>query len=596
MWRASGATVRLAHGLALALVALSASACGRSAAEPHVDKADRVTDGVATVGGRGFEDVTRTAGLEFEHRGGRSGDDHMFEIFGSGAALLDIELDGDLDLFVVQSIGRSVLYRNLASERAHDGQSTRLAFELVPDAIPELPGYGIGVASGDFDGDGDPDLYVTAVGQNTLLGNDGGVFRDVTTSSGTGESGFSVPASFFDYDGDGWLDLFVGNYVTYPETNPPRCQSRTGALDYCGPGSFRYQPDRLFRNRGDGSFEDVSETTGIGALEGPVLGALAADFDLDGWLDLYVAHDAEPNVLWRNIEIEGIGRGFLNVALLSGAALNYAGEAEGSMGVDAADLDLDGDLDLVMTHLDRESNTYYRNDGEMGFEDATETLGLAAGSRNVTSFGSVWLDFDLDGDLDLFTASGAIAKLPALERAGDPFPLHQPNQWFRNTGDDSGRAPRFELVEPDASWDAKLLERSRVSRGVAAGDLDNDGAIDLVVTNNHGPLEVLRNRVKSEQWLGVELRERSPAGVASAAHGAMATLLSAEEPLGWRRVRIDGSYASAGDPRISFAVPGGKAPTGLRVRWADGSVEDFEAPPMGVYSVVERSSERAGAR
>ena len=404
-----------------------------------------------------FTDRAQEAGIDFVHRNGESGELRIVETMGSGAALFDFDNDGDLDVYVVQS-------RTAGPGRASDSVTSRLRRpgdrlyrnDLVvhPDGTRilrftdvtagsglEAGAYGMGVAAGDVDNDGWVDLYRTALGPNQLFRNNGdGTFTDVTRESGAGDPRWSVSASFADLDRDGWLDLHVGNYLDYDLEAPAiSCFSRTGERDYCGPSAFAAAPDGLYRNRGDGSFADVTAAAGVALEYGPALGVAAFDADADGWTDIYVANDGEPNLLWMN---RGDGT-FTNGALLAGVALNDSGRTEGSMGVDAGDFDGDGDEDLFMTHLTRETNTLYVNDGLGLFEDRTATIGLGAPSLAYTGFGAAWLDFDNDGWLDLLAVNGAVqashqrfAGRAAVRsaREGEPLPLDQPNQLFRNLG------------------------------------------------------------------------------------------------------------------------------------------------------------------
>ncbi|HVS63544.1 MAG TPA: CRTAC1 family protein [Thermoanaerobaculia bacterium] len=588
---------RLAVRLAvLGLLAAVPYGCGGPAGEARREPADETAPG----GARGplFVDRARELGLDFVHWNGRTGAYHMAEVTGAGVALLDYDLDGDLDVYLVQGgpleAGAGLagaldaprhpvplsdrLYRN--ELRRGDPASLRFSDVTEESGLAALAtGYGMGVAVGDYDGDGLPDLYLTNLEANQLLRNRGdATFEDATATAGVSEDRWSVPATFFDYDRDGALDLFVGNYLRFDARTAPVCRDSTGAQDYCGPNNFEPLPDRLFRNRGDGTFQDVTFAAGLRAGFGPALGALAADFDGDGWLDLYVANDGTPNNLWSNL---GDGR-FEDRALLAGVAVNAEGSAEASMGVDAGDYDGDGDLDLFMTHLISETNTLYRNEGDGSFVDATVGSGLGGPSRLHTGFGTVWIDVENDGWLDLFVANGAVKKIEALARAGDPFPLHERNQLFRNL---DGRG----FVEVPGAEAGPAFGWSEVSRGVAAGDLDNDGDLDLVVANNLGPARLLINQVGSRsRWLGLELHPASPARQAP---GAKVELLFEEGSL-LRRVRIDGSYVSAGDPRLLFGLAGGRAPHGVRVTWADGGVEEWEAPEPGGYTTLIRGSGR----
>ncbi len=564
-----------------------------------------------------FTEEAAAAGLDFVHRNGMAGDYHMAELMGSGAALFDYDGDGDLDLYVVQSgelpagagprpppgSSGDRLYRN-------DTQATGpIRFTDVTTSAGDLgSGYGMGVAAGDYDGDGRVDLYVTNFGPDQLLHNEGdGTFRDVTAEAGVDAAGtdtrWSVPATFFDFDRDGRLDLFVGHYLVYGSAADHRpCADPAGHRDYCGAVQFPGDQDRLLRNTGDGTFEDATAPAGLGGHAGRALGAVAADFDGDGWPDLYVGNDAGPNFLWINRR-DGT---FEERALLAGAAVNADGKAEASMGVDAADPDGDGDFDLFLTHLVVETNTFYRNLGAGLFEDATAATGLGPPSRVHTGFGTAFLDYDGDGRLDLLVANGAVQNIASLVAAGDPFPFHETNQLFRNVewaaGEGSaggpgsrgggGSGPRYEETTATAGPDFGLSESSR---GAAFGDLDGDGDTDVVIVNNRGPARLLvnqadRRRGRERSWIGLRLTTGSPPRDAL---GARVDLRLAGRPPRRDRVAADGSYASANDPRLLFALGAGDEVAGVEVRWPDGSEEGFPAPEAGRYTTLAQGGGRA---
>jgi hypothetical protein len=438
--------------------------------------------------------------------------------------------------------------------------------------------YGCAVAVGDVDNDGRPDLYLANLGPNQLLRNlGGGAFEEVTARAGVGDAGSSVVATFFDYDADGWLDLFVGNNMAFDNSGKVVCRSLTGARDYCGPGAYPSQPDRLYRGRGDGTFEDATVASGLAAATPvPTLGAVAADVDGDGWTDLYVANDGQPNTLWLNRR-DGT---FEEKGLLAGAAVNGAGASEASMGVDAGDYDGDGDLDLFLSHLTKETNTLYRNRGGL-FEDVSQASGLGPPSRPFTGFGTAFLDYDGDGRLDLVVVNGAVTLVPALVQAGDPFPLHQTNQLFHNVGGPS--AARFEEVTARAG---PAFQLSEVSRGAAVGDVDLDGDADVVVANNGGPARLLLNRVGNRApWLGLRLLEGEPGRDVP---GATAELIRRAAPSLLRRVAMDGSYGSAQSPWLLFGLSQGTELVEVRVRWPGGAEEVFPPPAVGSYSEIRR--------
>ncbi len=564
-----------------------------------------------------FTDESAAAGLDFVHTNGMSGELYFVEITGPGVALFDFDNDGDLDVYLGQGhmLGagktaadatlpvphpppfRDRLYRN-DLEVGPDG-SRRLRFTDVTAASGlDARGYSQGVATGDVDNDGWTDLYITNFGDNQLwrnrgAGADGRVsFENVTERAAVGDRRWSVAALFFDVDRDGWLDLFVANYTDFALATHKACRSVTGRPTYCGPTSYRGEPDRLLRNRGprgDGAvrFEDVTRRAGLRGAVGPAFGAVILDADRDGWLDLYVANDAAPNHLWRHRGGAGGAATFVEDALLAGCALSAGGVPEASMGVSAADYDGDGDEDLLITHLLEESNTVYANDGSGLFEDVSIASGLAAASWAFTGFGAAWIDYDNDGRLDALMVNGEVKSIEALAQAGDPYPLHQTNQLFHNLG--PGADGRVRLTEVTARAGA-AFEVSEVSRAAAVGDLDNDGDTDVVVGNNSGPARLWINRVGQDNpWLGLRLLGSDGRRDML---GAWVGVFRRGRPALWRRVRTDGSFASANDPRLLFGL--GDAPDVERivVRWPDGAGEQFPGLAAGRYHVLRQGTGR----
>ena len=564
-----------------------------------------------------FSDATLETGLDFVHFSGAAGRYDMAEVISPGGGLLDYDNDGDLDVYLVQGgmldPGKPPadairpprhplpltdrLYRNDLGVDTNGVTAPRFTDVTEISGLGVTTRYGVGVAAGDYDGDGWVDLYLTNLGANQLLRNNGdGTFEDATERAGVGDPGWSVPATFFDYDRDGDLDLFSGNYVDYPLDDPAECRDVAGARDYCGPASYPAQPDRLYRNRGDGTFEDVTAAAGLTGNPArgprPALGAVAADLDGDGWPDLYVANDGEPNDLWVN-QRDGT---FRETGLAAGSAVNASGQAEGSMGVDAADFDRDGDLDLFMTHLAAESNTLFLNEGNGLFRDHTAVAGLAAPSRAHTSFGTGFLDYDNDGWLDLFAVNGAVRKIESLARAGDPYPIHEPNQLFRNLGDGDGH---FTEVSDRAG---AIFALSEVSRGALFGDVDNDGDIDVVVVNNNGPARLAMNqRGQQSHWVGVRPRSGLLAGNARDLPDLRVALLRNGAETAWGRVRIDGSYAGANDPRVLFGLGGSSdgaqdlGDLGFRVLWTDGKITEWRGVASNSYTNVVRTKRGGGS-
>ena len=536
-------------------------------------------------------DATQESGIAFVHFNGTTGEFFLPEITGAGGALFDYDNDGDLDLYLVQGAKlltrpnppgfawqgdgppRDRLYRN---DLEGSGSGRLLHFSDVTEEseIASLS-YGMGVATGDFNNDGWTDLYVTNVGPNQMLRNNGdGTFSDVIKRAGTDDPHWSTSATFFDYDRDGWLDLYVTNYVDFSADMKRECFSNTSARDYCGPDAYDPLVDRLFHNEGDGTFKDVTVSSGIRATFGAGLGVVAVDLNADGWTDIYVANDGDPNQLWIN-QKDGT---FQDEALLAGVALNHEGRAEASMGVDVGDFDGDGDEDLFMTHLDGESNTFYVNTGDGFFEDLTIKLGLHLTSLPYTGFGTHFFDYDNDGWLDLLVVNGSVRVMERLARKGELYPLHQPNHLFQNTGQ-----ARFVEIAKKAG---PAFEVQEVSRGAAFGDVDNDGDTDVVVFNNNGRARLLLNQVGSRQhWLGLRLVGK---------RGGWDTLQTSVEvlrPRGralWRRVHTDGSYCSASDPRLLVGMGDIDEPPTVRVHWPDGGMEEWRDLPLNRYSVLQK--------
>ena len=528
-----------------------------------------------------FEEIAAQTGLTFVHDAGATGQFYVPEVMGAGAALIDYDNDGDLDVYLLQNQSLDPA-RVTTSGRTHRVfrnelvEKKALGFTDVT-AASGLGGttYGMGVATGDYDNDGDTDLYVTALGPNTLYRNNGdGSFDDVTTAAGVNDERWSTAATFIDYDRDGDLDLFVANYLDFSTTANKQCFDPTGIRDYCGPRSYRPVPDRLFRNDGSGRFTDVSEASGITRADGAGLGVSTGDYNGDGWLDLYVANDATPNQLWMN-QKDGT---FLDEGPLAGVALNAAGNPEGSMGVASGDYDRDGDEDLFITNIIAETYALYTNDGRAGFDDTRVSAGLAQPTAAFTGFGTDWIDYDNDAWLDLFVANGAVNVVEALR--GQPVPYRMRNQLFRNLGN--------RTFAETSSQGGPAFARAEVSRAAAFGDMDNDGDTDILVTTNNGPVRLLRNRAGSRaSWLQVRLDN----GAANRQGlGALVHIERAGAPAQIRRVRTDGSYLAAQDPTLQFGLGQWRGAVTVRVDWSAGASERFAITKVGQRVTLTRGT------
>jgi hypothetical protein len=526
-----------------------------------------------------FEEAAARVGLTFDYENGATGQFYMAEVMGAGAALVDYDGDGDLDVYLLQ--GQSFdpgsrrdparthrLFRNELVERA----ALRFTDVTAGSGLDGVA-YGMGVAIGDYDNDGDQDLYVTALGPNTLYRNNGnGTFTDVTAAAGAGDDRWSTAATFVDYDRDGDLDLFVVNYLDFSTTANRQCFDPAGARDYCGPRTYRPVPDRLFRNDGNGRFTDVTEAAGIARSDGAGLGVATGDYNGDGWLDLYVANDATPNQLWINRK-DGT---FVDEGVLAGVAFNGAGGPEGSMGIASGDYDRDGDEDLFVTNIIGETYALYANDGRGGFEDTRVQCGLAPLTAGYTGFGTDWIDYDNDGWLDLVVANGAVNIIEG--QRGQPVPYRMRNQLFRNLG--TGK-----FVETSAQA-GPAFARPEVARAAAFGDIDNDGDTDVLVTNNTGPVRLLLNQVgATASWLQVRL-DNGPANRLGL--GALVHVERPGAPTAIRRVRTDGSYLSASDPTTHFGLGEWRGPVTVRVDWPAGSSEQWTIAKVDQRVVLVR--------
>ena len=529
-----------------------------------------------------FVERSAEAGLVFTHRNGATGKFHIAELMGSGAALFDYDNDGDLDVFLVQSGSltgpqasgdTSRLFRNDLRKGAN-GRPTARFVDVTAEANVGWPAYGMGVAVGDYDNDGDLDLFLTSLGPDALFRNNGnGSFTDVTREAGVSDAFWSTSAAFLDYDRDGDLDLFVANYLDFAPSDNKLCTNALGIRDYCGPRAYRPVPDKLYRNDGNGRFVDATETSGVSRADGAGLGVSVGDYNADGWLDLYVANDATPNQLWVNRR-DGT---FVDDGVLSGSAFNAAGNPEGSMGIASGDVDADGDEDLFVTNIVGESFVLYENDGRGSFEDVRSRWGLAQPTAAFTGFGTDWFDYDNDGALDLFITNGAVNVIES--QRGQPAPFRMKNLLFRNTGS------RFQDVSGEGG---PAFAADQTGRGAAFADIDNDGDVDVVATNNDGPVRLLVNEaVPGAHWL--QLRLEQPAGNRHAL-GAWVGLERAGQRTLWRRVRGDGSYASASDTRVHFGLGNRASADAIVVQWPDGTRERWLKPQVDRLTVLRRGS------
>ena len=538
------------------------------------------------------EDISDTAGISFWHDNGMTGELYFCETVGPGAAFLDFDLDGNLDLFIAQGHylesdqadaariiappkGTPVggrLFRN----EGNDSQGKPNFSDVTKNSGIEATGYGMGCAVGDIEGDGDPDLLLTNFGIDQLWINQGdGTFEEGAVEAGILDDRWTTSAVFVDLDNDGDEDLYVCSYVDFTFQNHKPCYAESSAIEYCGPSSYPPLPDRLYRNRGDGTFEDMTALSGIGSKPGAGLGVICSDIDGDGLTDIYVANDGMANRLWRQVSPFQFEDG----ALLAGCAVNIDGRPEASMGADLADFDGDGDEDIFLTHLSGETNTLYVNDGNGVFDDFSDRSGLGFPSRKWTGFGTAWFDLQNDGLLDLFVANGAVKRMEEKIAAGDPYPLSQPDQIYINKGNSK--------FEPLSSRQATILQHESVGRGASFGDVDNDGDVDILVTNNCGYVKLLHNKIGAlKSWVGFDLR-RSDGRVGTAIR---CRIECSDGSIYHRRSRRGGSYLCSNDPRIIVGLDDYQGTCTVKVHWPGGRIEKFKILETGRYHQLVEGS------
>jgi hypothetical protein len=517
-----------------------------------------------------FEDITERSGVRFVHDTGAKGAYFMPENVGSGVALLDFDNDGRLDIYLVQNAGADSASRNCLFHQNVDRSFT----DVSAGSGLAVAGRGMGVAIGDVNNDGWPDVLVTEHRAVRLFVNGGnGTFRELPTAeSGLDNPLWAISACFVDYDRDGWLDLVVANYVEYDPNRP--CFDEAGQRDYCGPKTF--PPGtiaKLFHNvgsKGDAvKFEDVSVASGLAALPGPGLGVVCADFDGDGWQDIFVANDGEANRLWMN-QRNGT---FRDEAIARGVAFNAMGQAQGNMGIAMGDVDGDGSFDLFVTHLIEEMHALWTQSPRGLFLDRTASTGMAQPLWHGTGFGTALEDFDNDGAPDAAIANGAVRRNKLHQPVSTtiaslgPFwaPYAERNQLFANDG-----KGRFRDI---SSGNAAFCGAPRIARGLACGDLDGDGGVDLVISNVADAARVYRNIAANRgHWLLV--RAVDPAVGGRDAYGSEITVRVADRH--WTRWCNPGaSYASSNDPRMHFGLGSLTHFDAVEVRWSDATVESF---------------------
>ena len=528
-----------------------------------------------------FTEVPASAsGIAWKHTAGKSAEKYLPESTGAGCAFFDYDNDGWMDIYLVNS-GVADFYkpstplRNALYRNNRDGTFT----DVTEKAGVPGGGYGQGVAVGDYDGDGFSDLYVTQCGRSILYHNNGdGTFNDVTDKAGVAAPGWASSAVWFDYDNDGRLDLFVCRFVDFDLAKHHRCPAPNirgleGQVEYCYPKAYRPMPSWLFHNNGDGTFTDVSEQMGISENAGKSWGVVATDINNDGRMDLFVANDTVANFLFVNR-----GKKFEEIGFTSGVAFSASGNARSGMGVDSADFNQDGLMDLFVSNLDHEGFSLYQNRGDETFDDKIVALGIGGPTQFMSGWGLKFFDYDNDGNLDLFLANGHPDDL--VDRLRPHVTYREPLLLFHNDG------KTFTNVSETAG---PVFSRLLPARGLALGDFDNDGAVDVLITNNDEAPLLLRNDAGTENhWLGINLKGKkaNPDAI-----GARITYQAGE--LKRSRMKVGGgSYLSSHDPRMVLGIGKHAKLDWLEVKWPQpsGLVERFTNLPIDRYVTIVEGS------
>jgi hypothetical protein len=523
------------------------------------------------------EVLASRSGLTFVHTAGSSPEKYLPESTGAGCAFFDYDNDGWMDIYLVNS-GKCDFFtpktplRNALYHNNRDGTFT----DITEKAGVTGGGYGMGVAVGDYNADGFPDLYLTQYGRSILYRNNGdGTFTDVTEKAGVSAPGWASSAVWFDYDNDGKLDLFVCRFVDFDKTKHHRCgapnlPALAGLNEYCYPKVYSPMASWLFHNNGDGTFTDVSQKTGIADNPGKSWGVVATDVNNDGWMDLFVANDTVANFLFMN----RAGKRFEEIGFTAGVAYGEQGRARSGMGVDSADFNEDGWMDLFVTNMDHELYGIYQNKKDETFDDVAAPTGIARATQLMSGWGLKFFDYDNDGNLDLFVANGHPDDL--IEKIYPTVFYREPPLLFHNSG--SG------LVNVSAE-SGPIFARPMASRGLALGDFDNDGAVDVLISNNDEPPLLLRNLVGSQNhWLGINLigKNANPDAI-----GARVTYQASD--LKRSRMKVGGgSYLSSHDPRIVLGIGQRKKFDWVEVKWPQpsGRVERFTDLPIDRYVTI----------
>ena len=522
-----------------------------------------------------FVDITDQAGIDFQHVNAATGQKYLVETMGPGCAFLDYDGDGYLDIYLVNGaplpgFQSEVPPANALYKNNQDGTFSKVTGE----AGAEGSGYGMGVASGDYNNDGFPDLYVTNYGSSLLYRNNGdGTFSETTEAAGVNNSAWGTSAAFFDYDNDGWLDLYVANYVDFRLENNTYCGVRSKYRSYCHPDEFDGVPDVLYHNNGDSTFSNVSELAGIADPAGKGLGVVAADFNQDGFQDVYVANDAVPNFLYIN---RGDGT-FEEVGTLAGASYSLDGKAQSGMGTAVGDYNGDGYIDIFVTNLSNEGHTLYRRDGsDFFFNDVTFPSGIGGASLLMTGWGAGFFDYDNDGDEDIFVANGHV--MDNIELLNSSLNYLQPALLLEN------QIGKYVDVSSNSG---AALSTLRAGRGLALGDIDNDGDIDVLISScNQRPVLLRNDGGSRSHWLTIQA-----VGRASNRDGiGVKVRLTAGRKIQRKEIVAGGSYLSSNDRRLHFGLGTTSVVDHIEIRWPSGKSQVLDKVAADRILKVEEPS------
>ena len=518
-----------------------------------------------------FTDITQSAGIKFRHNSGREGRKYLPETLGSGAAFIDYDNDGWPDILLINSKDWSSRRRTL-SALYHNNRNGTFTDVTIGSGL-DVEMYGIGVAVGDYDNDGRDDIYITALEGDRLFHNEGnGKFRDVTKAAGIHNSSFGTSAAWFDYDRDGKLDLFVANYVQWTPQSDLWCSLDGGTKSYCTPESYKGTQSKLYHNLGGGRFEEVAAKAGLGDADSKSLGVTVWDYDGDGWPDLFVANDTQPNKLYRNNR-DGT---FKEEGLNAGVAFGEDGVARGAMGADSGDYDRSGRAHLLVGNFSNQMLGLYHNEGNGLFVDEAPSSTVGRASLLRLAFGVFFLDYDLDGYLDLFAANGHIEE--EIGRVQPKVQYRQPPLLFRNTHNG-----KFENASTLVGAD---FSRAIVARGAAYADFDRDGDLDLLITTNDGPAYLYRNDGGNRNhWISIRT-----VGVKSNRDGIGAIVrIETRSGKQWNRVRSGSSYCSQSDLALTFGLGQDTNVSAIEIEWPSGSRQTLTNIAADKFLVIDEA-------